>query len=157
MKKYDGRRREKKDPSKDFIDKICELYNDTYDDRIEDAAPGGEDWAPGTKANHTSLKAFKRMLEEDYDIELSTAKIRKILITGGRLSTATSRQVKEWYDKLGSIKQVSEKLEVSMALVAMYLPYEKVVYDLEDKSGGARCTERWREKKRKEKEGNIIS
>ncbi len=33
----------------------------------------------------------------------------------------------------------------SAALVIMYLPYEKTVYDLEDKSGGARRTQHWRE------------
>ena len=29
----------------------------------------------------------------------------------------------------------------------MYLPYEKTVYDLEDKSGGAKRTEKWRERR----------
>ena len=38
-----------------------------------------------------------------------------------------------------------------MALVAMYLPYEKVVYDLEEKSGNARRIDRWRERKKAEK------
>jgi hypothetical protein len=28
----------------------------------------------------------------------------------------------------------------------MYLPYEKVVYDLEEKSSGAKRMQRWREK-----------
>ena len=148
MIKRDRRRKEKKDPSKEFIDRICELYADSYDDRVEDSALGGGDWAPGTKAKHTSLAAFKRALEEEYDIELSTAKIRKILITGGLWSTSTSREIQECYERLGSIKKVAGELGVTPALVTMYLPYEKSVYDLEEKSSGARCTERWRERRR---------
>ena len=75
MKENDGRRREKKNPSAEFIDQICSLYDDVYDDREEDSSIGGEDWAPGQKALHTSLVAFQKELEEGYGIKLSTSKI----------------------------------------------------------------------------------
>ena len=58
----DRRRREKKNPSKDFIEQICSLYGDVYDDREEDSKPGGEDWMPGVKAEHQSLAAFQKQL-----------------------------------------------------------------------------------------------
>ena len=142
----DRRRKEKKDPSRDFIERICDLYGDTYDDREEDSKPGGENWVPGKEANHTSLAAFQKMLKEN-GIELSTAKIRKILITGGCWSTERSREVAELYNKYGSVKCVAEILKVSEALVNMYLPYEKAVYGLEDKSGNAKRIARWREER----------
>lgn len=142
----DRRRKEKKDPSRDFIERICDLYGDTYDDREEDSKPGGENWVPGKEANHTSLGAFQKMLQEN-GIELSTAKIRKILITGGCWSTERSREVAELYNKYGSVKCVAEILKVSEALVNMYLPYEKAVYDLEEKSGNAKRIARWREER----------
>lgn len=142
----DRRRKEKKDPSRDFIERICDLYGDTYDDREEDSKPGGENWVPGKEANHTSLAAFQKMLKEN-GIELSTAKIRKILITGACWSTERSREVASLYDKYGSVKRVAEILKVSEALVNMYLPYEKAVYDLEEKSGNAKRIARWREER----------
>ena len=142
----DRRRKEKKDPSRDFIERICDLYGDIYDDREEDSKPGGENWVPGKEANHTSLVAFQKMLKEN-GIELSTAKIRKILITGGCWSTERSREVAELYNKYGSVKCVAEILKVSEALVNMYLPYEKAVYDLEEKSGNAKRIARWREER----------
>lgn len=145
MKENDGRRREKKNPSANYIDQICSIYNDIYDDREEDSSIGGEDWAPGKTALHTSLAAFQKELEE-YGIKLSTAKIRKILITGGCWTTERSREVGELYEKYGSIARVAEELQLSETLVKTYLPYNKVVYDLEDKSGNARRVERWREK-----------
>ena len=145
MKENDGRRREKNNPSADFIEQICALYNDIYDDREEDSSIGGEDWAPGKMALHTSLAAFQKELEE-YGIKLSTSKIRKILITGGCWTTERSREVCALYEKYGSIARVAEELQLSETLVKTYLPYNKVVYDLEDKSGNARRVERWREK-----------
>lgn len=147
MKENDGRRREKKNPSKDFIDMICDIYGDSYDDREEDSSPGGADWVPGEKANHTSLAAFKEELE-GYGYNMSTAKIRKILITGGCWTTERSREVGELYEKYKSVAKVAKEIGTSEALVKMYLPYEKVVYDLEDKSGNAKRIDRWREKKR---------
>lgn len=142
----DKRRKEKKDPSGDYIKLICSLYGDVYDDREEDSSPGGADWQPGAKAAHLSLGAFQRDLKEK-GIELSTAKIRKILITGGCWTTERSREVASLYEKYKSVKAVAEALDVTPALVTMYLPYEKVVYDLEDKSGGAKRVERWRTEK----------
>ena len=137
MKENDGRRREKKNPSADYVSYICALYDDIYDDREEDSSIGGDDWAPGKTALHTSLNSFQKELEE-YGIKLSTAKIRKILITGGCWTTERSREVAELYEKYGSVARVAKELELSETLVKTYLPYGKVVYDLEEKSGYAR-------------------
>ncbi len=43
------------------------------------------------------------------------------------------------------VKTFAEALNVSEALVNMYLPYEKTVYDLKEKSGNAKRIERWKE------------
>lgn len=72
----------KTNPCQEHINFICNLYNDTYDDREEDSRPGGESWEPGVKARHKSLAAYKRELEVQ-GIKLSTSKILRILITGG--------------------------------------------------------------------------
>lgn len=55
----DKRREKKCDPSRVYIDFICGLYGDTYDDREEDSSIGGLDWQPGQKVLHTSLSTFK--------------------------------------------------------------------------------------------------
>ena len=147
-KNTDGRRKAKKDPSLDYIHLICSLYHDSYDDREEDSRPGGESWVPGQKALHTSLEAFRRELRDVHGIELSTAKIRKILITGGLWSTERSREVAELFEQYGSVKRVAEELGLSPGLVITYLPYQKTVYDLEEKSGNAKRIDRWRERHR---------
>ena len=115
----DKRRKEKKDPSREFVTQICELYGDAYDDREEDSRPGGDDWQPGVPANHTSLAAFQKTLKEK-GITLSTAKIRKILITGGVYTTERSREVAELFERYKSVKLVAAELELSTALISMY-------------------------------------
>ena len=139
---------EGKNPSQEYIKFICDLYGDVYDDREEDSSIGGEDWKPGQRAIHTSLNQFQKELAEEHGISLSTSKIRKILITGGCWTTERSREVAELYEQYGSIARVAEELEVSDALVTMYLPYEKVVYDLEDKSGNAQRIVRYRKRRK---------
>ena len=144
--KTDSRKKIKADPSREYVDYICGLYGDSYDDRKEDSKPQGRDWIPGENANHKSLEGFRKQLKKSHDISLSTAKIRKILITGGRWSTERSREIQKRFSELKSVTLVAESLGLSTALVVMNLPYEKVVYDLEDKSGNAKRIERWRGK-----------
>lgn len=70
-----------------------------------------------------------------------------VLITGGCWTTERSREVAELYERYGSIERVAGELGMTSALVTMYLPYQKVVYDLDDKSGNARRIAKWREKR----------
>ena len=157
--------------SEEFIKYICDLYGDHYDDRIENSRPpvagnkarkAGDDWAPGQIANHKSLASFQKQLA-DIDIKLSTSKIRKILINGGCWSTERSRQIKELFDTYTidtseggdglsgetAVRKIAEKLGVSLATVSMNLPYQDVVYKLENRSSNARRCVRYRERRRK--------
>lgn len=162
-------------PSREFIERICSLYGDLYDDRIEDSRPpaagdevrdAGADWVPGQIADHKSLGAFQRELEQK-GIKLSSSKIRKILITGGCWSTERSREVAELFEYYTSyvkdggkglsgdvaVKKIAEDLKVSIVTVSVNLPYQNVVYKLENRSSNARRCARYKErKKQKESE-----
>lgn len=167
--------RKEKNPSLEYIDYICNLYGDVYDDRIEDCKPPaaggefrepGEDWIPGQEANHKSLNAFSKELK-DIGIKLSSSKIRKILITGGCWSTERSRQIAELfhsytkplYEDGGgmnaseAIKKISKDLGVSAVTVSVNLPYQDVVYNLKDRSSNAVRCARYKERK-KQKHSN---
>lgn len=160
----------KSSPTKEYIDMICTLYGDTYDDRIEDCKPPaagdslhtpGKDWVPGQEANHKSLIAFQRELE-DKGIKLSSSKIRKILITGGRWSTERSREIDKLFIQYTSpesvggsglkpdaaIVKIASDLGVSIVTVSVNLPYQNVMYNLENKSSNARRCARYKERKR---------
>lgn len=149
------------DPSKEYIEFICRLYGDVYDDREEDSAPGGLDWTPGKTAQHKSLAAFQRELEEQ-GIKLSSSKLLKILITGGCWTTERTREVGVLYetfttpvadggegiDKKRAVARIAEELEISPTMVYMSLPYNRVVYDVPGKTSNAvRCDKARRKRK----------
>ena len=143
--------------NEDFIDHICDLYGDYYDDTEEDSSIGGANWAPGQRAEHKSLCVFQEELR-DMGINMSTAKIRKILITGGRYSTALSRSIEELMEEYKGLpdveSRVAEELGVKPSTVRTYVPYKRQVYN-EDQSENAKSIKHWRNKKNMELQERI--
>ena len=151
----------RKTPSQDYVAMICHLYGDVYDDREEDSRIKGLDWEPGVKASHKSMAAFQKELEDEHGIHLSRTKLQKILITGHCWTTERSREIQWLYDEYTlpsekggkglksdeAIRKIAEHLEISTVSVIINLPYEKVVYDLENKSANARRIEKCRGKR----------
>lgn len=159
----------KTDPTAEYIEYICSLYGDGYDDRLEDCKPPaagdavripGKDWVPGQVANHKSIIAFQRELE-DLGIKLSSSKIRKILITGGCWSTERSREIEALFNyyilpkssgglglqRDAVVAKIASDLGISVVTVSVNLPYESVVYNLEVKSSNAKRCKKYREGK----------
>ena len=157
--------------SEDFIVRICQSYGDIYDDRIEDCKPPaagdairtpGKDWVPGQVANHKSIIAFQRELE-DKGIKLSSSKIRKILITGGLWSTERSREIEALFNHYictkskggaglkrdSAVTKIASDLNISVVTVSVNLPYESVVYNLVHKSSNAKRCAKYRAGKKK--------
>lgn len=160
----------KSNPTSEYIDYICSLYGDIYDDRIEDYKPPtagveyrvpGADWVPGQPAKHKSLIAFQKELE-NLGIKLSSSKIRKILITGGCWTTERSREIGKLLGEYTNSKteggkglnndeaifRIATELNVSVVTVSVNLPYQNVVYNLENKSSNARRCARYKERKK---------
>ena len=159
------------DQTAEYIEYICSLYGDVYDDRLEDCKPPaagdmirtpGKDWIPGQIANHKSIIAFQRELS-DMGIELSSSKIRKILITGGCWSTERSREIEVLFNQYirpkskggaglkrdVAVAKIASDLNISIVTVSVNLPYESVVYNLEHKSSNAKRCAKYRAGKKK--------
>ena len=161
----------KPDPTAEYIEYICSLYGDVYDDRVEDCKPPaagdtirtpGKDWVPGQVANHKSIIAFQRELE-DKGIKLSSSKIRKILITGGHWSTERSREIEALFNQYirpktkggaglkrdSAVARIASDLNISVVTVSVNLPYDSVVYNLDHKSSNAKRCAKYRAGKKK--------
>ncbi len=160
------------DETQKLIRQICDLYGDSYDDRIEDSRPpvagsvdgcpdkreAGADWKPGMPAAHKSLSAFQKELADRHGIRLSTSKIRKLLISGGVWTTERSREVQALYEELcrehrdilpeQAVREAAKQLGVSVATVSMNLPYINGANKLENRSKNAVRCARYRKKKR---------
>ena len=113
----------------DLIDKAVELFQIPYDDRCE---------------RPTDAPSIRFVAEQ---MNSTHIRVRKLLITAGYYSTALSRKVQGLSDQGYSIQEIMDETGLNKASVMTYLPYEKTVYDLEDKSGAAKRTEKWRERR----------
>ena len=92
--------------------------------------------------NGVSVRALAKQMG------LSPMKTRKILITGGCYSTDLSTEIEALYKDGKTISQIAELLSTTPANVNSYLPYERIIYGMEERSVEADRQARYRERKK---------
>lgn len=114
----------------DLIFTAVSLFVIPYDDRV----PRDED-AP----------SLNEVAEE---MDITTVKARKLLISGGVYSTELSRKVQEMEKAGMKIEEIVEKTLLKQSSVYSYLPYLKGTYKLPDPTLYAEQTRRFRARKK---------
>lgn len=79
---------------------------------------------------------------------LSPMKVRKLLITGGVYSTEYSEQIAALYKDGKTVAEIAEILHTTTANINSYLPYERIVYKMDEKSVEADRQQRYRDRKK---------
>lgn len=82
------------------------------------------------------------------EMKLSPMKVRKILITGHAYSTDLSTEIGELYKDGKKPAEIAEVLNTTVANVNSYLPYERIIYGMEERSVEADRQARYRERKK---------
>lgn len=80
------------------------------------------------------------------NLNLSPYKTRKILITLWEWSSPFSKQVEKLKEMGKSIIEIADELNVSTNLVSAYLPYEKAVYNVSDRTKVAARSDHYRKR-----------
>jgi predicted transcriptional regulator len=107
--------------------------------------------APKAETIEKVVSVFKRtesINETALQTEISTTKVRKILITEGLWASDRSEQIRELSEQGKSSAEIAEILKISVTMVQNYLPYEKGLYDEPDKSDTAVRSEKYRQRNR---------
>ena len=99
---------------RELTDQVVASYEEAYDDRHS------------LERDHVSL----RDVASEYNITI--LKARKILITAGMFSTVISRNVQQLADEGKSIPEIMELTGLSRASVHSYLPYSKLIYNMDE-------------------------
>lgn len=115
---------------RELIDQVVDSYGEAYDDRHM------------ADKDHVSL----RDVATEYNITI--LKARKILITAGMFSTKTSRNIQRLVDKGHSIPDIIEITGLSRASVHSYLPYSKLIYNMNETSVDADRKKHQRQRQR---------
>ena len=92
--------------------------------------------------NGASVRALAKQME------LSPMKTRKILITGGCYSTDLITEIGELYQDGKTVAEIAVLLDTTPANVNSYLPYERIIYNMEERSVEADRQARYRERLR---------
>ena len=75
-------------------------------------------------------------------------KATKILITSGAIDSPLHQDIMKLKDEGYDVDEIAEALNVSVTTVKTNMPYEKVIYNGEEKSAGATYTENFRARER---------
>ena len=141
--------------TEDLIKTACSLFGEPYDDSEASATLFSS--PHGQNPEHTSSRSVAE------EMEISVVKVRKLLISGGVYSTATSRRAQELYNEAKDIYlkrgmkppqaekyaviKVCEQTHLGRASVYSYLPFKNDAYGLDEKSPAAIRQRRYREKR----------
>ena len=90
-------------------------------------------------------KTIRKIAKEK---ELSAVKVRKILITGGVFSSPLSTQIDALNKDGKKPSEIAIILNTTTANVNSYLPYERIIYKMEERSVEAARQQRYRDRKR---------
>lgn len=118
------------DEQKKLVNMACELMVEPYDDRDERDA------------------TLPTMNEVAREMNITIIKLKRLLISGGFYSSATSRDVQKMFDDKKSIKQICEALNIRPATVYANLPYSKGVYNLQEPTLYSDQSVRYRKRKK---------
>ena len=130
-----------------LIDKVCKYFGRVYDDAEQERHQSLRGHRPGDEAWQKIMQGFPTINETAEEFHVTPAKIRKILVTGGYYDTELYRSIMELRAQGLSVEEIADKLGKKKVTVQSYLPYEKVIYMLEERSVNAdrvrRFKERW--------------
>lgn len=90
-------------------------------------------------------KTIRKIAKE---MELSAIKVRKILITGGVFTSDLSTQIDALYKDGKKPSEIAAILNTTTANVNSYLPYERIIYKMEERSVEADRQQRYRDRKK---------
>jgi hypothetical protein len=107
--------------------------------------------APKAETIEKVVSVFKKtesISKTALQTEISTTKVRKILITEGLWLSARSQQIRELADQGKSSSEIAGDLQINVTMVQNYLPYEKGLYDEPEKTDTAIRSEKYRKRNR---------
>lgn len=140
--------RPKKKPDYDPAALTTQLFNaisysynhPAADEAVDKATHEGE-------ATHEAVGGHKKMELVAEEFAISRLKVRKILITTGDYSTPQTTQIKKMRATGKKTGEIAKAMNLATCTVTSLLPYEKVVYGLEELSVAADRVKLFRERR----------
>ena len=92
------------------------------------------------------MKGYPTINETAACFDITPGKVRKLLITGGFYDTSLYRAVSRLKAEGKSREEIGETLKLKPGTVRTYFPYERVIYNLEERSVNADRLQRFKKR-----------
>lgn len=138
----------------ELVEKVCSFFGRVFDDFEVERHAALRGLRPGSPKWIEVMGDDRSINETAAEFSISPMKVRKILITGGYYDTETYRGIKGMKDAGLTVEEIANQIKKKPITVRSYLPYERVIYNLEERSVNAdklqRFKKRWGGYKKKE-------
>lgn len=130
----------------ELVESVCSYFGRVYDDFEEDRHRALRGHRPGDERWFETMGEDPTINETAEEFEITPMKVRKILITGRCYDTEMYREIMELKKSGLAVEQIAEKLKKKPVTVRSYLPYERVIYNLEERSVNADKLQRFKKR-----------
>ena len=130
----------------ELVEKICSFFGRVYDDFEEERHQALRGHRSGDEKWEEIMMGDPTINETAEEFDITSMKVRKLLITGGCYDTEMYREVNRLKEKGMSVEQIAEKLQKKPGTIRTYLPYERVIYNLEERSVNADRLQRFKQR-----------
>ena len=117
-----------------LIKQVCSYFGRVFDDEEQEKhrmlrghRPEDDTWKKIMRGKPTVNQTAEKF-------HITPQKVKKLLITGGCYDTSLFRTIRDMREQGMSVEEISQQLGIREVTVRSYLPYERVIYNLEERS-----------------------
>lgn len=130
----------------ELMERVCTFFGRVFDDYEAERHAALRGHRPGDEKWLEIMEDYPTISETAEEFSVTPMKVRKLLITGGCYNTEMYREIVRLKAKGLSVEQIAEKVNKKPVTVRSYLPYERVIYNLEERSVNADKLQRFKQK-----------
>ena len=134
------------DVQKELVERICLFFGRVYDDFEEERHLALRGHRPLDGKWEEIMMGDLTINETAKEFGITPMKVRKLLITGRCYDTEMYREVKLLREQGLSVEQIAMKMGKAQGTIRSYLPYERVIYNLDDRSVNADRLQRFKQR-----------
>ena len=141
----------------ELVSAVCDYFGRVFDDEEQERHMLLRGHRPGDVRWTEIMQGDPTIRETAEHFGITGQKVKKLLITGGYYDTEMYRAVTELREAGQSPDEIAALLQISLITVRSYLPYERVIYNLEERSVNADRLQRFKRRWGRYKKGEIKS
>lgn len=129
-----------------LVKAVCSYFGRAFDDDEQRRHLRLRGHRPGDKVWNDIMGGCPTINETATHFDITPGKVRKLLITGGCYGTSLYRAVCDLKEEGKNKEEIGEALKLKPGTVRTYFPYERVIYNLEERSVNADRLQRFKKR-----------